>query len=197
MKRDYLIIVTGLPRSGTSLLMQMLGAGGIPLLYDSERLPDEFNPYGYYEYKPINNLTKPSDIFWLQQYKGYAVKIVSPILVKLTIPFPSRIIYIKRDLQEVIASQQRMAYKNNFLNISSVLLDQKKLLNIFKKHTQQMMKSILHNPNLKLLEVTFYEIFANSENIIHSIDEFLDGDLDKNKMKSVIKPELYRNKVKN
>ncbi len=197
MKRDYLIIVTGLPRSGTSLLMQMLGAGGISLLYDSERLPDEFNPYGYYEHQIIHNLAKTSDISCLQQYKGYAVKIISPILVKLTITFPARIIYIKRDLQEVIVSQQKMSYKNKLLNISSLSLDQKKLLNIFEKHTQQMMSFILHNPNLKLLEVNFSEVFSHSENIINSIDKFLDGNLERTGMKSVIKPELYRNKVKN
>lgn len=195
--RDYLIIVTGLPRSGTSLLMQLLEAGGIPILCDSKRLPDEYNPCGYYEYEPISNLIKSSDTSWLEQYKGYAVKIISPILVRLIMPIPARIIYMKRDLQEVIQSQQKMVYQNNYLDIPSLLSDRKQLLNTFKKHTQQTMNYIFRYSNLTVLEVNFAEIFLNSENIINSIDEFLDGDLDKNRMKSVIKPELYRTKVKN
>lgn len=193
--RDYLIIVTGLPRSGTSLLMQMLGAGGIPLLYDSERLPDKYNPYGYYEYQPIKGLTETSDISWLQSYKGYTVKIISPILIKLTIHFPAKIILMKRDLKEVIASQQKMAHEKEHLNSSFFSCDKNQLILIFEKHIKQTIEFIRHNPNLKLLVINFSEIFSNSEFIIDSINEFLDENLDKNKMRSVIKPELYRNRI--
>lgn len=193
MSRDYLIIVSGLPRSGTSLVMQMLEIGGIPILKDSERLPDEHNPYGYFEYQPINNLNETTDISYLQKYKGYAIKIVSPILAKITFSFPAKVIFLKRPLPEVIISQQKMAQKRNGIQITSV--DTNHLLIIFEKHIRQTINSLYQNPNLKVLEVNFPEIFSNPKYIIDSINTFLDGNLDINKMYTVINPELYRNKI--
>lgn len=193
MNRDYLIIVSGLPRSGTSLLMQMLENGGIPILKDSERLPDEHNPYGYFEYQPINNLNVIADISYLQNYKGYAIKIVSPILVKITISFPARVIFLKRPLPEVILSQQKMAQKRN--DQQSAPIDTNRLLIIFEKHIRQTINSLYRNPNLKVLEVNFPEIFSNPKYIIDSVNTFLDGNLDTNKMYTSISPELYRNKI--
>jgi len=193
MNRDYLIIVSGLPRSGTSLLMQMLEIGGIPILKDSERLPDEHNPYGYFEYQFVNNLNVTSNISYLQKYKGYAIKIVSPILAKISISFPARVIFLKRPLPEVILSQQKMARKRS--DNQFTFIDTNRLLIIFEKHIQQTINSLAQNPNLKVLEVNFPEIFSNPKYIIDSVNTFLDGGLDINKMYTSIKPELYRNRI--
>ncbi|MGC8739119.1 MAG: hypothetical protein ACP5UA_10815 [Candidatus Hydrogenedens sp.] len=193
MDRDYLIIVSGLPRSGTSLLMQMLEAGGIPILQDSVRLPDEHNPYGYFEYEPIKNLNIIRDISYLKKYKGYAVKIVSPLLIKMTISFPARVIFLKRPLPEVILSQQKMIKEKKDKNFS--LINSSYLLRIFEKHTYQIMDSLFQNPHLKVLEIHFPEVFSNPKYIIDSINTFLDENLNTNNMYTVIKPELYHNKI--
>ncbi len=195
MLRNYLIIVSGLPRSGTSLVMQMLSKGGIPVLQDSTRSPDKHNPNGYFEYQPINKLSKTLDISWLEKYTGYAVKIISPILAKLTIYFPTKIIFLNRPIPEIITSQEKMAMETGKTQTLSFSIDKHHLQLVFEKHIYQVKKILYQNPNLKVLEINFPEIFTNSENIINSIDTFLDGDLDKTCMRNIIKPELYRNKV--
>jgi len=190
MKRDYLIIISGLPRSGTSLVMQILYAGGIPLLFDSERLPDNDNPYGYYEHSKIKALTKNSDLSWLNSYQGYAVKIVSPTLAKLNIQFPARIIFMMRSIQEIIESQQKMITRKTHLTLEQIKSED--LYKIYEKHIQQTLNLLQINPYLKILKIEFSNLFHDTDNTIMKIIHFLDGELDIEKMKSVINPELYR-----
>ncbi|HOK08063.1 MAG TPA: sulfotransferase domain-containing protein [Candidatus Hydrogenedens sp.] len=190
MKRDYLIIISGLPRSGTSLVMQILYAGGIPLLFDSERLPDNNNPYGYYEHSKIKALTKNSDLSWLNSYQGYAVKIVSPTLAKLNIQFPARIIFMMRSIQEIIESQQKMITRKTHLTLEQIKSED--LYKIYEKHIQQTLNLLQINPYLKILKIEFSNLFHDTDNTIMKIIHFLDGELDIEKMKSVINPELYR-----
>lgn len=193
MVRNYLIIVSGLPRSGTSLLMQMLNAGGIPILYDLDRPPDNDNPLGYFEYKRIKNLPEIKDVSWLESYKGYAVKIVSPILSQISISFPAKIIFLLRPLTEVIMSQRKMIQQQE--NMSTKLIEPNKLQSIFEKHINQTLKILSQNPFLSVLKIDFPKIFINPEQTIEEIDRFLDGNLDRIKMKTAIQPELYRNKI--
>lgn len=193
MVRNYLIIVSGLPRSGTSLLMQMLNAGGIPILYDLDRAPDNDNPLGYFEYKRIKNLPEIKDMSWLESYKGYAVKIVSPILSQISISFPAKIIFLLRPLTEVIMSQRKMIQQQE--NMSTKLIEPNKLQAIFEKHINQTLKILSQNPLLSVLKIDFPQIFINPEQTIEEIDRFLDGNLDRIKMKTAIQPELYRNKI--
>jgi tetratricopeptide (TPR) repeat protein len=101
-----LIVVTGLPRSGTSMTMQMLAAGGLPVLSDGLREPDEDNPRGYLEFEPVKALLR--DSAWLRSAKGKAVKIVLPLLTALPADLPCHVILCRRDLDEVIDSQDRM-----------------------------------------------------------------------------------------
>ncbi len=192
MIRDYLIIVSGLPRSGTSLVMQMLNAGGIPILYDLDRAPDNNNPLGYFEHKRIKNLSEAKDVSWLESYKGYAVKIVSPILSQISIPFPVKVIFLLRPLQEVIMSQRKMIHQDNS---SAKSIESNKLHSIFEKHIHQTLKILSQNPFVNVLGIDFPQIFINPEQIIEKLDNFLDGNLDKEKMKSTIHPNLYRNKM--
>ncbi len=191
MDRDYLIIVSGLPRSGTSLIMQMLYAGGIPLLYDTNRPADIHNPLGYFEYQPIYNIENFSDISWLQQYKGHAVKIISPILAKLTISFPAKVIFVKRPLNEVILSQRKVAMDRG----NTLAIDDNQLITIFNKHINYLLNILEQNIYTYVLEIEFPEIFSDIDYVIQSLNKFLDGNLDVRKMRNVIHPELYRNKT--
>jgi hypothetical protein len=102
-----IVVVSGLPRSGTSMMMQMLEAGGLPILTDGERVADADNPRGYYEYAPAKRLM--TDRTWLPAADGKAVKIVAQLLPYLPpAPHRFRVIFMKRDLGEVLASQQVM-----------------------------------------------------------------------------------------
>ncbi len=108
---ETLIVVTGLPRSGTSLLMQMLGAGGMDILSDGLREADEDNPRGYLEFEPVKNLFK--DATWLFEKRGKVVKIVAPLLAALPHGLACRVILSERDLDEILDSQERMLVRRN------------------------------------------------------------------------------------
>ena len=103
---SLIVVVSGLPRSGTSMLMQMLGAGGIPLLRDDVRGADPDNPRGFFELEAVKRLR--TDSAFLSQAVGHAVKIVAPLLMSLPPSHAYRIVFIERSLDEVLASQRRM-----------------------------------------------------------------------------------------
>ena len=107
--RDYVTVVSGLPRSGTSLLMQMLAAGGLPVQSDDERPPDRHNPRGYLEYAPVKRLR--DDASFLGGAVGRVVKVVVPLVCALPVRLPNgvaldyRVVLVTRDPREVVASQ--------------------------------------------------------------------------------------------
>ncbi len=105
---EAIIVVSGLPRSGTSMTMKMLVEGGIAVLTDGIRAADESNPEGYYEFEKVKQLDKAGDLSWLNEARGKAVKIISYLLQRLPDTFDYRVIFMHRDLHEVIASQNRM-----------------------------------------------------------------------------------------
>ena len=108
---DEIIIVSGLPRSGTSMVMQMLCKANVPLLTDGKRQPDLWNPFGYFEYSPVKTLEKNN--YWLETAHGAAVKVVSPLLKYLPNNFSYRMIFILRNLSETLASQTHMMSFSN------------------------------------------------------------------------------------
>src|SRR6185503_17792221 len=103
-----IVIVSGLPRSGTSMAMKMLEAGGMPILADGIRTADISNPKGYYEFEPVKELDKGGDVTWLAEARGKAVKIISFLLTWLPERYDYRVIFMQRDLREAIASQNAM-----------------------------------------------------------------------------------------
>jgi hypothetical protein len=103
-----IVVVSGLPRSGTSMAMMMLHAGGMPLLTDNVRVADESNPNGYFEFEPVKQLDSTGDLDWLNDASGRAVKIISFLLTWLPETHDYRVLFMQRDLDEVIASQHKM-----------------------------------------------------------------------------------------
>src|SRR5688572_23499153 len=106
--RKPIVVVSGLPRSGTSMMMNMLEAGGVELLVDGLRRPDGNNPRGYFEFEPVKELDQYGDASWLLQAPGRAVKVISYLLPKLPQSFAYQVIFMNRDLSEILASQRRM-----------------------------------------------------------------------------------------
>src|SRR4029079_1243109 len=133
MSQDFVTVVSGLPRSGTSLMMQMLAAGGLPPLTDSVRAPDESNPRGYLEFEPVKRLR--TDQSWLEQARGHAVKIIHLLLREIPTDgrFAYRVIFLQRPLEEVLASQRVMLEKQGKKSA-----DEKVLLGIYQSQLAQI-----------------------------------------------------------
>ena len=104
--QNEIIIVSGLPRSGTSLMMQMLDNGGVPVVTDNIRTPDTDNPRGYYEFEQVKKIKE--DVSWLPATRGKAFKMVSQLLYELPASETYRVIFMERDLDEMIRSQEKM-----------------------------------------------------------------------------------------
>src|SRR5215813_9969746 len=107
-----IVLVSGLPRSGTSMLMQMLEKGGMPIVTDQIRTPDEDNPKGYHEFERIKELDKTSDKSWLKQYRGRVIKTISFLLQDLPLDLNYQVLFMRRNLDEILRSQNKMLERN-------------------------------------------------------------------------------------
>jgi hypothetical protein len=105
---DPIVVVSGLPRSGTSMLMKMLEAGGVPILTDRERAADVDNPKGYFEFERIKDLERERDKSYLREARGKAIKVISFLIKDLPDDNDYKVIFMRRDLDEVLASQDKM-----------------------------------------------------------------------------------------
>ncbi|OUS00529.1 hypothetical protein A9Q86_10865 [Flavobacteriales bacterium 33_180_T64] len=180
-----MIVVSGLPRSGTSLMMQMLNKGGVKILTDSNRKADESNPKGYYEYDPVMSIHK--DNSWLVNAKDKSVKVVAPLLKFLDSQYRYKVIFMNRDLNEIIKSQQIMIGKNpNDLPI--------KLFEAYKKQFEKVELWKNKEPGVEIIYVDYKDVLNNTEATIEKVMSFLGLTLDHHKMASCVDQKLYRNK---
>ncbi|MCX8064334.1 MAG: sulfotransferase [Candidatus Hydrogenedentes bacterium] len=181
-----LIIVTGLPRSGTSLIMQILKRIGVPILYENSKVPDEHNPHGYYEYERVKEIPVSNNWEWLKDYRGYAVKIISPILISIPIDFPCRIIVTSRAIEEVIISQEKM------IGTPKLSSEKEYLKSIYKKHMTILRKKIEKNPWVKTIEVNYNELIFYPYQNLEKLSSFLKIKINIEEVSKIIDPTLYR-----
>lgn len=187
---DNLIIVTGLPRSGTSLVMQILCNIGVPILYDNLKPADEHNPYGYYECEKVRSIPTSKNWEWLKSYPGYAVKIISPILINIPIEFPCKVILITRKIEEVITSQERM------VNNRKSKFEREYLKKIYLKHISLLKNKLKENPWVKMMEICFRELLYSPSPILQQLSLFLGVKINIEEVSKVIDPALYRVRCK-
>jgi len=188
---ECLVVVTGLPRSGTSLLMQMLAAGGMQVLSDGLRGADEDNPRGYLEFQPVKNLLKDSR--WLLDARGKAVKIVAPLLAALPPGLACRVILSERDLEEVLDSQERMLVRRN--QPLAATADRRRMLKDEYLRMLGRVKSMAaRRPSTQLLVIEHRCAISDSLATAEKMNQFLGGGLDVAKMAAAIDPALYRNR---
>jgi len=186
--KGKIIIVSGLPRSGTSMMMQMLHAGGIDILTDEVREANEFNPKGYYEHELVKSLAK--DKSWLDKAEGKAVKIIAQLLQFLPSNYDYKIIFMQRDMDEILQSQQKMLGKKEGTYPVAIA-------KAFEKELERVEIWAKKEPNVDILNVNYKEIIVNATDMAGKIDEFLKFQLDTEKMIEVVDPDLYRNKIEN
>jgi LPS sulfotransferase NodH len=192
--RDFITIVSGLPRSGTSLMMQMLHAGGIEAVTDQERKPDADNPRGYYEFERVKKLK--TDKAWLPEANGKQVKMVHVLLLDLPTTLPAgvggyRVVFMRRHLEEVIKSQAVMLERHGK---TGAALPPEKLMGLFKQQIDQVQAHCAKHPCFKLMEQSYNELMADPAAAAARLDEFLGGGMDRAAMVGAVDPSLYRNK---
>jgi hypothetical protein len=184
----FIPIVSGLPRSGTSLMMNMLAAGGLEVLTDQLRTPDDDNPVGYFELEEVKKLMK-GEHSWLARSNGKAVKVISTLLPYLPDGYHYRIIFMRRAIEEVLASQRRMLI-NRSENPDKVSDDQ--MAEMFAKDLQQSERWITSQAHTTRIDIDYKQLIANPRPLVAEINKFLGGGLDEDKMLGVIDPSLYR-----
>jgi len=187
MINKYITVVTGIPRSGTSLMMQMLNAGGMSLLYDDQRSPDISNPKGYFELEQVKRIHE--DHSWLSMAQGKVLKITIPLIFYLPESYSYKIIVMKRKLSEIIRSQTEMLSERK---ISSTDSENMKLMSIYRKQLFRMNYWIKEDPQRKAIEISYNELITDSKSITKELVEFLEFAADANKMTSVVHNDLYR-----
>lgn len=185
-RKDQIVIVSGLPRSGTSVMMQMLNSGGLDVLTDGNRKSDISNPKGYFEYDPVMALHK--DNSWLGEAQNKSVKVVAPLLKFLDPKYRYKVIFMNRDINEVIKSQQKMIGKDpDVLPL--------KLLEAYTKHLNQVEIWKEREPNVELIYVNYNDVLDNTNEAINKVISFLGVNMDKEAMANCVDKSLYRNKV--
>lgn len=190
---DYqgdITVVSGLPRSGTSLMMQMLEAGGLPPLTDGERGSDADNPKGYYEFQRVKKLDE-GDTAWLPMARGKAVKIVSALLPHLPPNYRYQVLFMRRQLEEVLASQDKMLGRRG----AEKKVEDDKMEKLYRKHLREMKEWLNGQEGVEYIEVDFNELVNDPEPVVSRVISFLDVNLDEEAMVSVVDPELYRNRA--
>ncbi len=188
-KRDYISIVSGLPRSGTSMVMSAIGAGGIEPLIDHVRKADEDNPKGYYEFEPVKKTKE--DASWLIGAVGKVVKMVYRLLYDLPREYQYRVVFMQRDLTEVLASQNKMLERSN-TSVGAIPDGQVQAL--FTAELNKCEKWLAEQPNFKVLHINHRDMINDGLAQAQRINDFLGGGLDVGAMVAVVEPELYRNR---
>lgn len=187
MDRDTIAVVSGLPRSGTSMMMRMLEAGGIPVLTDQIRTADEDNPEGYYEFERVKQIEE--DKAWLLDAQGKVVKMIAALLKHLPVGYEYQVIFMRRNIEEVLASQREMLLRRG--EPTDAISDER-MATLFKKHVAQVEAWLAEQPNFEILYVDYGEVLEEPLEQAKRVSQFLGYALNIEKMAAVVDPALYR-----
>ena len=192
-QEESVIIVSGLPRSGTSMMMKMLEQGGLEIVTDEIREADEDNPKGYYEFERVKKLPD-GDTAWLRQVKGKVIKIISALLLHLPDDYHYRVLFMRRHIDEILDSQRRMLVRRGE---PTDRVDDGEMAEMFEKHLHKVYAWMDGQFNVATLEVDYNDLLrGDALPIIRQINSFLGSELDEQAMASIIDPDLYRQRAK-
>jgi hypothetical protein len=184
-----IIVVSGLPRSGTSLMMQMLHKGGLEAVTDHERVADEDNPAGYYEFEPVKKMKQVTA--WLPDARGKVVKIISQLLFDLPATERYAVVFMQRDMDEVLASQDKMLARSGRKGAAHEMMR-----SAFQNHLAKLDGWLQTQPHIRVLKLEYAQVVADPTSAAEKIREFLGLELDQGKMVAAVDPSLYRNRGK-
>jgi hypothetical protein len=184
-----IVVVSGLPRSGTSMAMKMLDAGGMPLVTDGLRGADASNPNGYYEFEPVKDLER-GQAAWLSTARGKAVKIVSPLVTYLPESYDYQVIFMRRPLAEIVDSQHAMLDARGSERGS----DAARTAELYAEHLAQVERFLARRQCFSTVMIEYAEVLAEPHAQAKRIETFLGRALDIDRMAMVADPALHRNR---
>jgi hypothetical protein len=184
------VLVSGLPRSGTSMAMKMLEAGGLTVVQDGIRAADEDNPKGYYEDERVKDLAEMQDKGWLRQARGHVIKVVSSLIQYLPDENFYKVVFMRRDLDEVLASQAKMLDRRGETNES----DDENLRTYYTQHLDKVQFQMRFRAYFDVLYVDYTDVLEHPRRAAERIDAFLGMGLDVDAMSKVADRSLYRNR---
>jgi len=187
-----IVVVSGLPRSGTSLMMQILARAGWPVLCDQQRPADASNPRGYYEFDPVRRSLH--DVSWVGGARGRAVKVIHALLPALP-PEPGyRVLLMQRAMEEVLASQQAMLERMG--QAASATVPHERLAALFARQLEQTRRLLDERPCFEWIEVDHARLLRTPEIEIRRVAAFLDleltGDRTLAALADCVEPSLHR-----
>jgi hypothetical protein len=187
---DPIVVVSGLPRSGTSMAMRMLAAGGMPIVTDGVRAADDDNPLGYFEAERVKNLGHEHDKDWLRTARGKAIKIVSSLLEHLPESNNYAVLFLNRDLHEILASQSKMlAHRSETTDTTD-----ERMLKLFEQHLVRIKALLRARPCFDTCELAYRDVVHDPRVAAERMQEFLGRALDQQAMAAAVDPNLYRNR---
>jgi sulfotransferase family protein len=184
-------IVSGLPRSGTSLMMQMLDAGGLPVLSDGERKADTDNPKGYLEWERIKQLPKEPSL--IAEAEGKVVKVISQLILSLPSGHEYRVVFMQRPLPEVLKSQDEMLRRRDNADSNA---DPSVIEEAFQRHLIEVNKWLAGKSNVQVSRVNYHRVLREPKTVAGEIAAFLGVPLDIEAMVRQVDRSLYRNRMK-
>jgi hypothetical protein len=183
-------VVSGLPRSGTSMMMKMLAAGGKTLMSDGIRRADEDNPGGYFECEKVKKLKV--DNTWLAQAAGKAVKVVSRLLNDLPADCAYQVIFMQRNLDEILASQAQMLRR---LGQPAGDADDREMRDLFIGHLRDVENWLSQQSRFSVLYINYNQILVEPRVQSLAVKRFLGGELNVDQMAAVVDEGLYRQRA--
>jgi hypothetical protein len=190
VKTSTIIVVSGLPRSGTSMMMKMLSEAGLEVVTDAIRAADDDNPNGYFEFEPVKKLTEGQDA-WLKAAGGKLVKVISALLEHLPAEYEYRVIFMERAIAEILASQQKMLKRRGEESRAT----DAELETQFREHLRATKYWLARQPNMTVMYVDYNSLMADPDGQCQPIANFLGVPLDVSRMRSVPNARLYRNRA--
>jgi hypothetical protein len=189
---EPIVIVSGLPRSGTSMLMKMLEAGGLQIMSDTARGADVDNPKGYFEHERIKDLEKETDKSYLREGRGKALKVISFLIQHLPDENDYRVIFMRRDLDEVLSSQDKMIQR---LGAADAAADREAMKEAYRNDIVRTRLLCRKRSNFEMIEIQYKASVENPAETARRVNEFLGGRLDEAAMRQAVDESLYRNRA--
>jgi len=187
---EPVIVVSGLPRSGTSMMMRMLEAAGLPVLTDGRRQADPDNPNGYYELDRVKGLER-GDSSWIAEAQGRVVKVVSPLLQHLPEGREYRVVVMERDAAEVLASQRRMLARRGEPVRD---MDDRVLAELYADHRREVRSWAGQTPGVSAVFVDYNDLLVDARPWLERIHELVGRPIDLEAMAAIVEPGLHRSR---
>lgn len=186
---NFITVVSGLPRSGTSMMMKMIEAGGMEVVTDDIRKPDKDNPKGYYEFEKVKQIKR--DASWLPGTMNKAFKMVSMLLLELPPGWWYKVVFMRRNMDEILASQRKMLARKG---LESSTPDDRTMRDLYKKHLDSIDEWLKRQSHIDTLYLNYNEVLETPFKKAKQLSRFLLNRLDVDKMAGIVDRSLYRNR---